>query len=124
MSLLVLKAYWALIRFDLSLAHRDFAALYNQVRVCPLAPCVIAPDAIEQISSAINIACIWYWKQVHCLQRSAATTCLLRHYGINAQMTIGVQQIPFRAHAWVEVDGQVVNDKTYVRQMYGVLDRC
>ena len=43
---------------------------------------------------------------------------------IPAQMVIGTQQIPFRAHAWVEVDGSVVNDKPYTPEMYAVLDRC
>ena len=36
----------------------------------------------------------------------------------------GVQKLPFKAHAWVEVDGRVVNDKPYMREMYTVLDRC
>jgi hypothetical protein len=39
-------------------------------------------------------------------------------------MVIGAQQLPFKAHAWVEVDGRVVNDKPYVPEMYTVLDRC
>jgi hypothetical protein len=39
-------------------------------------------------------------------------------------MMIGAQQMPFRAHAWVEVDGHVVNDKPYMREMYAVLDEC
>jgi hypothetical protein len=79
---------------------------------------------VEQICSAVDMACIWYWKKVLCLQRSAATACLLKRYGVPAQMTIGAQQIPFKAHAWVEVDGRVVNDKPYIREMYAVLDKC
>jgi hypothetical protein len=39
-------------------------------------------------------------------------------------MVIGAQQMPFKAHAWVEVAGQVVNDKPYTPEMYAVLDRC
>jgi hypothetical protein len=61
---------------------------------------------------------------VLCLQRSAATTCLLRSHGVRALLVIGAQRIPFRAHAWVEVDGQVVNDKPYMHEIYAVLDRC
>ena len=59
-----------------------------------------------------------------CQQRSAATACLLRKCGVPAQLVIGAQQMPFKAHAWVEVDGRVVNDKPYTPEMYGVLDRC
>ena len=43
---------------------------------------------------------------------------------VPAQMVIGSQQMPFRSHAWVEVEGRVVNDKPYMREMYAVLDRC
>ena len=37
---------------------------------------------------------------------------------------IGAQQMPFKSHAWVEVDGRVVNDKPYTPEIYAVLDRC
>ncbi|SRR5713101_1743901 len=118
------QAYLKLIRFDFHLARKDFAALHNKVRDCPVANKAPSPETVEQICSAIDMACIWYWKEVRCLQRSAATACLLKQHGVSAQMVIGVQQMPFKAHAWVEVDGRVVNDKPYTPEMYGVLDRC
>jgi len=124
MSILILKAYWKLILFDLYLARRNFAALYDKVRRYPIGNEAPAPDAIERICSAVDMACIWYWKEALCLQRSAATACLLKKYGVPAQMVIGAQQMPFKAHAWVEVNGRVVNDKPYTPEMYAVLDRC
>jgi Transglutaminase-like superfamily len=124
MSFLVLKAYLLLILFDLYLARGNFAALYNRVRSYPTGKKADTEDAIRRICHAVDVACIWYWKEALCLQRSAATTCLLKRYGIPAQMVIGAQQMPFRAHAWVEVDGRVVNDKPYMQEMYAVLDRC
>ena len=124
MSLLVLKAYLKLIHFDLYLARGNFAALYNKVRVYPIAKKSPTPDAVERICHAVDMACIWYWKEAFCLQRSAAAACLLKKYGVPAQMVIGAQQMPFKAHAWVEVDGRVVNDKPYTPEMYAVLDRC
>jgi hypothetical protein len=124
MSLLVLQAYLRLIQFDLYLARGDFEALYNKVRNCPIGNMPMSPNASEQICSAVDMACIWYWKQALCLQRSAATACLLKRFGVSAQLVIGAQQIPFKAHAWVEVDGHVVNDKLYTPEMYAVLDRC
>jgi Transglutaminase-like superfamily len=124
MSFLVLKAYLKLIYFDVYLARGNFAALYERVRSYPTGEKAEAADAIEQICSAVDMACIWYWKEVLCLQRSAATACLLKRYGIPAQLVIGAQQMPFKAHAWVEVRGRVVNDKPYVPEIYAVLDRC
>lgn len=124
MLLLALQAYARLIQFDLYLALGNFAALHNKVRTYPVATCATGPETAGHICSAMDMACIWYWKEALCLQRSAATTCLLRHYGVPAQLVIGTQQMPFKAHAWVEVDGRVVNDKPYTPEMYAVLDRC
>jgi hypothetical protein len=124
MSFLVSRAYLNLMYFDWFLARGNFPALYKKVREYPIGQATEFPDATERICAAVDMACIWYWKEVLCLQRSAATACLLRLYGVPAQMMIGAQQMPFKAHAWVEVDGQVVNDKPYMREMYSVLDHC
>ena len=124
MAFLVLQAYLKLIQFDLYLARKDFATVYNKVRHYPIANKASSSNAVQLICSAVDMACIWYWKEARCLQRSAATACLLKRYGVTAQMVIGAQQMPFKAHAWVEVDGRVVNDKPYIPEIYGVLDRC
>lgn len=124
MSFLVLKAYLKLIYFDLYLARGNFFALYDKVRNYPAGKKAEEAGAIERICFAVDMACIWYWKEALCLQRSAATACLLRQYGVPAQLVIGAQQMPFKAHAWVEVGGRVVNDKPYMQEMYAVLDRC
>lgn len=124
MSFLFLKAFWNLMFFDWYVGRSDFAGLYAKVRNCPIDTRTPPTDAVERVCSAVNMACIWYWKEVLCLQRSAATACLLRRHGVAAQMVIGAQQLPFKAHAWVEIGGRVVNDKPYTPEMYVVLDRC
>ena len=124
MSFLVLRAYLRLIQIDLYLVRGDFKALHEKVRRYPIRNPHTAANAVQQICAAVDMACIWYWKEVLCLQRSAAAVYLLKRYGIAAQMLIGAQQMPFKAHAWVEVDGRVVNDKPYMREMYAVLDKC
>jgi hypothetical protein len=124
MPMLILRAYVKLILFDLYLARGNFAALYQRVRAFPVETKTEHPETTARICAAIDMACIWYRKKVLCLQRSAATACLLREYGVSAQMVIGAQQMPFKAHAWVEVGGCVVNDKPYTPEMFEVLDRC
>jgi hypothetical protein len=124
MSALVRKACWQLIRFDGYLSRGDFAVFYDRVRKHRLHPEAKQSPSIEQICRAVDIACIWYWKKILCLQRSAATACLLKDHGVPAHLVIGAAQIPFRCHAWVEVNGVVVNDKPYTPEMYAVLDRC
>ncbi len=124
MFLLFLKAYWNLVFFDFYLVRGNFNALHSRVRSYPKSAKLPEPDAVRRICSAVDMACIWYWKEALCLQRSAATTCLLRKHGVSAWLVIGAEQVPFKAHAWVEVDGQAVNDKPYTPEMYAVLDRC
>jgi hypothetical protein len=121
---LVLRAYLRLIQFDSYLARGDFEALYNKVRNFPIGKKPVPLNSVERVCSAVDMACIWYWKEALCLQRSAATACLLKRHGVPAQLVIGAQQMPFKAHAWVEVDGCVVNDKPYTPEMYAILDRC
>jgi hypothetical protein len=120
---LTLRAYLELIRIDLYLSRASFASLYNAVRRHQVKNANLH-SSTEQICEAVDLASIWYWKRVLCLQRSAAAACLLKANGIEAVMIIGGQQMPFKAHAWVEVDGRVVNDKPYMREVYSVLDRC
>lgn len=113
-----------LMRFHFSVAQEKFAHLYKSVRDHPVKRCVSKIYSAEEICAAVDLALIWYWKEVLCLQRSAATVCLLRNCGIRAQLVIGAQSMPFKAHAWAEIDGRVVNDKPYVPEIYAVLDRC
>jgi hypothetical protein len=124
MLVLFLRAYFTLMQFHFYVGRNNFAALHEKVRKCPAGELVPAPGEVERICSAVDIACVWYWKEALCLQRSAATAFLLKKHGVPAQLVIGTQQIPFKAHAWVEVNGRVVNDKPYTPEMYQVLDRC
>ena len=124
MFYLALRAYASLFQFEASLARRRFDSLYDSVRSHPVSQRACDEQTTARVCRAVDLACIWYWKQVLCLQRSAATVCLLRDNGVFAELVIGAQHLPFRAHAWVEVQGRVVNDKTYTPEIYAVLDRC
>jgi len=124
MRLLFLRAYAQLVVFDICLARGSFESLIRRVRECRARGPSPEADLVASACHAVDLACVWYWKEILCLQRSAATACLLKRCGVPARLVIGAQQLPFKAHAWVEVDGRVVNDKPYVSQIYAVLDRC
>jgi hypothetical protein len=72
---------------------------------------------------SVDEACVWYVKRAACLQRSVVATWLLRRHGIAAEMVIGCRPLPFESHAWVEVDGRVVNDRPQYQRAFRVLDR-
>ncbi len=122
--LLFLRAYLALVRMDLQLACRGFASVHWAVKQLAVESQSTDAGTEECVCYAVDLACVLYFKQVLCLQRAATTTYLLRRNGVPAEMVIGVQQCPFRAHAWVEVTGRVVNDKPYMSELYTVMDRC
>src|ERR1700749_2541708 len=102
MRFLILRAYLKLILFDLYLLRGNFSALYRKVRRYPVAESATTTDTIDRVCAAVDMACIWYRKEVLCLQRSASTACLLKDFGVKAEVIIGAQQLPFKSHAWVE----------------------
>jgi prolyl oligopeptidase len=77
-----------------------------------------------QVSRAVNIACLLYFKRLLCLQRSTVTAIILRRHGFPAELVIGAQVLPFKSHAWVELNGRVFGDADYVSELYRELERC
>jgi hypothetical protein len=124
MILTTLRAYAVLLSFEYVLFRSDFATLYRRVRRQPVRTREFDTNTSRRACAAIDCACVLYFKQVQCLQRSAATVCVLRRLGVPAELVIGAQPLPFRAHAWVEVQGMIVNDKASATETYAVLDRC
>ncbi len=121
---LVWKALLGLLIFDALGFGRRFAQMHQFVSSYRVAQRTPPNLTVEQICDAVNYACVWYPKRVLCLQRSAFTTCLLRHCGIPAKMVFGVQNSPFKAHAWTEVDGRAINERRDVQNIYCVWECC
>jgi hypothetical protein len=125
MKHLVLESWLLLLRFEWIMRFHEFRELHRTVRETPNRPTTQAElTPSERLSRAMDYACVFYFKRVLCLQRSAATTVLLRRYGWSAEMVIGAQMLPFKSHAWCEIHGVVVNDKPYMPEIYQVLERC
>lgn len=119
---IVIRAYIELLLVDIQLAHFGFPLVYEKVKNSRIRE--DRRQAERAICRGVELACVFYFREVRCLQRSATITILLRNAGFAAEMVIGVQQCPFRSHAWVEVAGRVVGDKPYTPALYIILDRC
>lgn len=118
-------AFLGLLTADVIMKLAGFKRLYRTVKWWPLAqPTADDKYTIANVCASVDRAAIYYPKQALCLQRSAVVTCLLRRKGIKAQMVIGCRKIPFKGHAWVEVDGVPVNGDENVVGFYDVLTRC
>lgn len=125
MKRLVLESWFLLLRFEWIMRRRDFRELYRSVRdeqVRAIRHATLEPR--QDLCRAMDLACVLYFTRVLCLQRSAATTLVLRRHGWATEMVIGAQMLPFKSHAWCEIDGLVVNDKPYMREIYAVLEHC
>jgi hypothetical protein len=121
--ILFVRALFMLFAYDLLSSVCRFQTLYSMVKHWKVVG-RSEPATIDRVCSAVNCACIWYPKQALCLQRSFVTTYLLRTNGVLGHMVLGAQKLPFRAHAWVEVEGQAINERSNVQATYAVWDRC
>lgn len=116
---------WLLILYcDVLMNLRGFEHVHRAVRSQKVSSKHVESESYAPLCHAMDIACVFYFKRVLCLQRSAATALLLKRFGWPAELVIGAQLLPFESHAWVEIDRCVVNDKPYITEIYQELERC
>jgi hypothetical protein len=114
------RAFWELARYDALARCGGFPRIRRRMGKARggrrAATVEAAVDAVACITS-------FYWKPLLCLQRSVVTARLLRAEGFQADVVIGCRARPFYSHAWVEVDGRVVNDSPAYQTKLQPLDR-
>ena len=120
-TLLVIWAFWELVRFEAINAALGFRYVYRDVERRRVGTPRFGDVTDAEICDAVALAACFYWKRVYCLQRSAVAVRLLRMSGIAARLVIGYRPSPFFSHAWVEVDGRVVNDSPVYKERMHVL---
>ena len=122
--ILFFRALLILLAYDILSVLCRFKTIYSLVKGWKVNSNPAESNLIDRVCMAVNYACVWYPKQALCLQRSFVTTYLLRKRGIAAQMVLGAQKLPFKAHAWVEVDGRAINERSNAQATYAVWDKC
>lgn len=122
---LLLRCWASLLYFEWVLRFGSLSRMLEVIQQQQATPFHDGCDqSVSRLCYAVDIACVFYFKQVMCLQRSAVTTILLRKHGWNAEIVVGTKIRPPESHAWVEIERSVVNDKPYVTEMYQELVRC
>ncbi len=122
--MLFFQALVALFVCDMIVSFRPFKVFHSTIKQWTVANTFGGQDTIDRVCAAVNYACVWYPKHALCLQRSFALTYLLRKHGVAAHLILGAQKLPFKAHAWVEVNGQALNERSDVQAIYSVWERC
>jgi hypothetical protein len=120
---LIARALWELLRFDLAIHVVGFRRVMQASGRTRVKTARRDPNLEKRVCTAMNWALSLYWKRVLCLQRSLATARLLRDCGLGATTVIGCRPEPFISHAWVEIDGRVVNDSPGYQKLLCVLER-
>jgi hypothetical protein len=120
-ALLVIRAIWELIQYDLITAALGFRHVCRHVERQRVVPRALHPAAEARVCEAVSVAACLYWKRVLCLQRSVVATRMLRKTGIEGRLVIGYRASPFFSHAWVEVGDRVVNDSPAYKERMRVL---
>lgn len=121
--ILFIQALFILSAYDVVSVLCRFRTLYSMVKGWKVTGKAPGSNTVDRVCTAVNYACVWYPKQALCLQRSFVTTYLLRKNGVPAHMVLGAQKLPFKAHAWVEVEGRAINERSNVQVTYAVWER-
>jgi hypothetical protein len=106
---------------------RCYAAINRMTakHTLPSPPSALALDFAKRIAgSVIGVNRRYSFYQASCLAESLVICALLRRRGITARICLGVRTITgvFESHAWIEYDGQVLNDIDRVNQIYMPFD--
>lgn len=59
-----------------------------------------------ELARRVAGAAAFFPGRARCLEQAVALYVVLRRAGHPAALRIGVQPVPFRAHAWIELDGE------------------
>jgi hypothetical protein len=110
--LLAVRAMWELCRYDLVAAASGFRGVHRKLQGLACGGRSSHPGLEIVIPRTVTAVSSFYWKPVLCLQRSVVAARLF-----------GCRAAPFASHAWVEVNGRVVNDSSGYQQKLRVLER-
>ena len=80
---------------------------------------------LKSIKRSVDLAVKFMVFNSDCIYQSLAFAMMLRRRTIPAVVCMGVSSFPFKAHAWVEVNGVVASgDERYVSGFYRLKKGC
>ena len=74
------------------------------------------------VASRVARVAAVYPGRARCLEQSLCLYLLLLRRGLNPRLRIGVQPMPFKAHAWIELDGTPINDDAEAVRTLALVD--
>jgi hypothetical protein len=119
-ALLLLPVFWVTLR---ALGFQRFAERIDRTPASGKAPFVF--EEITAIGALVNSATFHVLGPDNCLIRSLYLLWLLRRRGVSSSLRIGTRLTDgqLKAHAWVEVADQPVNDPHDIAENYVAFDQ-
>jgi len=109
----VLQSGLTILALKLSLKVRGYAGTLAWIRRRVAAVSEVPgvdPVLVTAAEWSVALAAAFYPGRAQCLERSLVLYYLLRRQGILVRYCHGVQPFPLVSHAWVEYQGDVIND--------------
>jgi hypothetical protein len=75
---------------------------------------------VDGVARRVVTAAVFWPGRVECLEQSLALYAVLRRCGVPVELKFGMQTMPFGAHAWVEYQGEPINEETERLRQYVV----
>lgn len=78
---------------------------------------------VNQLIKLISLVCRLFPVEAECIHRSLLVYKYTRKlHALDSQMIIGVKKFPFKAHAWVEINGKNINEpEFFTRDLHIIL---
>nr|MDT0663184.1 lasso peptide biosynthesis B2 protein [Micromonospora sp. DSM 115978] len=119
---MTLYPYLALVRGRALLRSGGLGTLVKALPPQPGGQRAGTPDRVAAAAAECARAARLLPLRTRCLERSYGACATLRRRGVSAVLCVGVTRCPpMRFHAWVETDGQVVNDSPDLPDRYRVI---
>ena len=113
-----------ILHVGLQLNRVQSATIIGAVESRTVATTIDVPTG-RAIADAVHLgARAWHLQDTSCVARSLVCWALCRRRGIDAVIRIGMDPETRRAHAWVEIDHNPVDDTADVAERYLPFDRA
>lgn len=123
MTFLILRALKEVVLYEILISFGGYPLVRKFVLRTKTSRRNPSRHTVKDIVDAIDVVSCFYIRRLLCLHRSFAAVRLLRKFGVEAELIIGVRPAPFLSHAWVEVGNETVNDRAGYKRKLLVMER-
>lgn len=127
---ILLEAWFVFVKWDLLISFTKYETWRNEIILSPNLDTATSSindatlaNQIKQIIKLSETAARFQIRKMNCLRRCLSQQQMLKKRGFSAKMHIGVrfEEEQLLAHAWLTIQGKVINDSDDVSTRYSEL---